>query len=458
MKRLFQPSLRSVLTLQAGLVIFLAVFICAGGLFLFSVQEEHEDLDASLLHQSKIIGRIIMDERSHDGTMILLKTLLASERDHRMAEIRRAKGQITRLATHSQVPILLDAGLPLPAQPYFLTKTINGHSRRILYSSFGDNLIAVAAQPESMRENIQNVLVVYSILTVILLVIILSGGRWLANAALAPIVEMADDAARIQNFDSAQRLSINQVDAELRRLANVLNDMLDRLHSSFSLIRRFTADAAHEIKTPLTIIQGHLESTLRSEGFPPQQETTLLLTLREVERLNRLIEGLLLLSRSDANRLELQCEPVDWSELTGELLHDADILCAPLNLQLSTDIDPGIFISADRPHLRQVLLNLLDNACKYNRPGGSIRMELHSENGRARFTIGNTGPAIPDATHLFERFQRGDTSRTRGQQDGLGLGLSICREILHAHGGEIALEKSANDWTQFTVTLFKQTE
>ncbi len=459
MRFLFHTSLRSALTVQAGFVIFLAVFICAASLLIFSAEEDREDLDASLLHDTQTIGRFLEGQRPEEETSNLLRMLLAAEPGRRMAEVRLSSGQIVDIPARADGPILIDEFTPAPTAPQFQSSELNGNTVRIVHASVGGQLVAVASRPPSLAEVLANVLVLYGVLTVVLILIVFTGGRWLANRALAPVLEIADSAERITSFDITHRLPVNQPDRELHRLTSILNDMLDRLQASFDLVRRFTADAAHEIKTPLAIIHGHLEATLRNQELAEREENTLLLTLREVERMNRLVDGLLLLSRSDAGRLDLEFKTLDWSALAAELLHDAEILCAPLGLVLHTSIAPGVIVFADREYLRQVLLNLLDNACKYNRIGGRVQITL--TDNPPRFEIGNTGEPIPSDVipFVFERFQRADQSRTRGVNEsrtGLGLGLSICNEIIHAHGGQINIVQSQEDWTVFAVTLFTQ--
>jgi heavy metal sensor kinase len=288
----------------------------------------------------------------------------------------------------------------------------------------------------------------------VFVLLIALGASAIASHALRPIEDLAAAAEHVTARELSQRLPEVQADEEIKRLTRVLNRMMERLETSFRQVERFTSDASHELKTPLTIIHGQLETALRTLHFSEEQEELLLSTLQEVRRLSRIVDNLLLLSRSDAGRLELTAEILDLSAMVEELREDADVLGADSDLRVEAEVEADVRVKADPAYLRQLLLNLLDNACKYNKRGGVVRFHLGVENRQAVFRIGNTGNDIPSEqqTRLFERFFRGDPARQR-TTEGSGLGLSISREIARAHGGEVVLARSDWEWTEFVLTL-----
>jgi signal transduction histidine kinase len=176
--------------------------------------------------------------------------------------------------------------------------------------------------------------------------------------------------------------------------------------------------------------------------------------LEETGRLIYIVESLLILSQADAGKFTIELRPLEFTAFLDELIEDVEILATPRGITLSTEFEPGVQVNANVQFLRQVLLNLFDNAVKYNLPNGEIRARLVSSNGQAVFTICNTGANISseDRTRIFDRFHRADRSRERAT-GGQGLGLSICREIIRAHGGEISLEPSDHGWTCFRFSL-----
>jgi len=234
----------------------------------------------------------------------------------------------------------------------------------------------------------------------------------------------------------------------------VLNGMFDRLQRSFEQATRFTADASHELRTPLTIMRGQLEDALRSGPNTAEQERLLFDLLEETSALQKTAENLLLLTRFDAGKNPLQRRPLDWSALVAEAGEDAELLAAPRHLKIETEIAAGVRVLGDATLLRRVLLNLIDNAVKYNRADGRVRLTLGLANGLATVTVANTGPGISPERRpaLFERFYRPESDRNR-DTGGSGLGLSLCREIVTAHEGTIALGLTATDWTEFVVRL-----
>lgn len=283
-------------------------------------------------------------------------------------------------------------------------------------------------------------------------------GQWLkANTR-----HIANDQSQIQRLTATirrvtaqgldQRIPTGPEDRDFAGLIAVFNEMLERLERSFKQASRFSGDAAHELKTPLAILQGQIEQALNREEAGSAHQIMLSGILDEVGRLSSISKKLLLLSQADAGRLGLHREPVDLSTTLQELAEDARML-AP-HLRVSDNIGPGLNVSADAALLHQILLNLLSNAIKYNIGGGWIHLSAARQHHRVEIRIANTAHDIPpeDRALLFERFYRAGSAR--GQHiEGSGLGLSLSREIARAHGGELLLENSPPHQITFRLLL-----
>ena len=280
------------------------------------------------------------------------------------------------------------------------------------------------------------------------------GVWWITRKALQPLQDVTIAAEQIHAKALGQRLPQRSVNDEIGRLVHVLNDAFNRLERSFAQATRFCSDASHELKTPLTIMRGEIESALRTEVDNPRIESLLDGLLEQTERLTAIVEKLLLLSRADAGALTLRKELVDFSAMCHELVEDAEILALRKKIATKFDITPAVAVCADESYLRRILLNLLDNAIKYNVEGGTVSISLAKSDSLALFRIANTGPEIPQEheNRIFERFYRADPSRS-SDTVGSGLGLSICRELVLAHGGDIWLQRVQPGWTAFAFTL-----
>ncbi len=267
------------------------------------------------------------------------------------------------------------------------------------------------------------------------------GGWWLMHKAFTPLNLLTDKAERIHEFNLHEKLVCPGSGDELDRLTEIFNNMTARLDGSFQRIRDFTLHASHELKTPLTILHGEMEAALVGEPLSEAQRERLARQLDEIQRLAKIVDGLSLLTRADAGQIETEREPVRLDELVRDTFADAQILSKAANLQVGMAVcDPAI-IQGDRHLLRELLLNLADNAIKYNRPNGSVEFSLRRNGETVELEIANSGEGIsPEALpRVFDRFFRGDPAHGAGV-DGCGLGLSIAQWIVAAHGGKLSLE------------------
>ena len=273
-----------------------------------------------------------------------------------------------------------------------------------------------------------------------------------AHRAMAPIDKLAQATRRVTAGGLEQRIPSGGEDREFVLLIEVFNRMLGRLERSFQQAHRFSADAAHELKTPLAIVQGQLERAIHQAEDGSAMQTGLSSILDEVRRLSVISRKLLLLSQADAGHLSILREPVDLSRLLDELLEDTRML-AP-QLRVDADVAPGLRLQADASLLRQVLHNLVSNAIKYNVPDGWIQIGAARRGPSVEVLVRNasTGIAAADQARLFERFFRADQAHGR-QVEGVGLGLSVSREIARAHGGELMLKAASQTAVQFSLVL-----
>lgn len=289
-----------------------------------------------------------------------------------------------------------------------------------------------------------------------LIPVVLGGGWWFLRRVLVPLDALAAGVDRIQAENLREPLPRSNSGDEVDRLTAAFNRTTARLHQSFEHVREFTLHASHELKTPLTVMRGQLESALREpmEDSEARREW-MLAQLDEIQRLAGLVDSLTLLAKADAGILAMERQVVDMAELVRELGEDLLILAEPRSLRVELTVRGPARVEGDRHRLRQLLLNLADNAVKYNQPRGVVSVWLSlTADGQARFRIRNTGRFIPagETDRLFGRFVRGDRADL-GQVDGAGLGLSICRSIAEAHGGSIAWVSSPEGWNEVSVDL-----
>lgn len=295
-----------------------------------------------------------------------------------------------------------------------------------------------------------------AILAALGLALLLVGlGGWLvAGRALRPMKMIAEVAEHVTASGLDARIPALNEDPEIARVIQVLNRMMDRLEASFRQATRFSADASHELKTPLAIMQGELENALQSAAPGSNEQQLFSNLLEEIQRLKTITRSLLLLAQADAGQLRLAPEPVDLSAEIESMVEDARVLATDSRLRFDVQLQLELRTTADRALLHTALFNLISNAIKYNEPDGKISIRLNSAGNKTVFSIGNTGPGIPlaDQPKMFTRFFRVDQVKRPGV-DGMGLGLSLAREIVRAHGGELSLQESRAGWTWFAAIL-----
>jgi len=281
-----------------------------------------------------------------------------------------------------------------------------------------------------------------------------AGGWWLMRKSLAPVAGLTQAARRISFNNLAERLPRTRNRDEFDQLTEVFNDMLGRLDGAFHRIREFTLHASHELKTPLTILHGEFETALREENLSTALREQLLGQLDEVRRLSKIVDGLSLLTKADAGQLTLEQKPLHLDELVRDAFDDAQILASPRSVKVELSACEPLTILGDRHRLRQLLLNLADNAIKYNHPDGSVTLSLRRVGNLAELIVTNTGPGIPPEIlpRVFDRFFRGDASHN-SDEEGCGLGLSIAQWIVTAHRGEINITSVPGGPVTVTVHL-----
>lgn len=278
-------------------------------------------------------------------------------------------------------------------------------------------------------------------------------GSWIVAArALNPVRRVNASIRSVTAAGLDQRVTAGELDREFEELTLAFNEMLGRLEQSFRQASRFSADAAHELKTPLAILQGELEREINHAEAGSRMQGVLTGILDEVRRLSAISRKLLLLAQADAAQLRLQLAPFDLSRALLDLAEDTRML-APA-LQISEDIPPGIGVSADGNLLTQILHNLVSNAIKYNVEGGWIRIAASRAADLATVVVSNAsaGIAAEHRERLFERFYRADRAHTR-RVDGVGLGLSLSRELARAHGGDLELEVAPDNVVLLRLTM-----
>ena len=284
------------------------------------------------------------------------------------------------------------------------------------------------------------------------LLITLLGSAWVASEAIAPVEEIRQAAKRITAQRLDQRLPVPPTNDEIAGLIEVLNTTFERLQRSFEQSVRFSADASHHLKTPIAVLRAGVEEILADAKCRESTQERAEGLLYRIHHISSVVDNLLLLSRADAGRLELSKAEFDLGEVLEGVVDDALTLAEPLDLKVEADVPKHLLLKADRTFVAMIVQNLVENAVKYNTPGGRIRLRAQAVNRAVEITVGNTGAGIPqDRTRqLFERFYR----VCGGERvSGHGLGLSIARELARAHGGDVELVGSDNGWTEMRVRL-----
>jgi heavy metal sensor kinase len=283
-------------------------------------------------------------------------------------------------------------------------------------------------------------------------------GWWIGRRALAPVDRIIDEVREISDGRSLhRRLAEPMVKDELGRLAETLNQMMARLERSFAALRRFTADASHELKTPLTVLRAGVERAVTTPNLPQDTLAALEEVLQEIKRMTELVDALLILARADEGSAPLHREAVDLRAIVEETRETGELLAEESGVTLEVAVPPApVTLDVDAQRIRQLLLNLLTNAVKYTPRGGHVSVSLSEQDGRVTLAVADTGVgiAVGDLPHIFDRFWRADSARTRtGERPGVGLGLAISKWIAEAHGGRIDVTSRPGRGSTFTVTL-----
>lgn len=467
-------SLRSRLTLWYALS--LAAILAASGFFwhVYLSRELHGHLDERL----KLIAEDVVayHDLHHENDALhqvppaehcrALESFLRSHNWNEFVQVRLGSGQIACFSENlkkARLP-LSDRGRKalteqravletLSAPPFQKIRMVTLPLQRPGKPAM---LIQIAARTHEVDSALERLRIVLATLSPLLLLAITLGGWFLSGRTLSPVMRITHSMQRITAEKLSERLDVGDAGREIVDLADTFNEMLARLEDSFARIKQFSGDASHEMRTPLTILKGETEVALRWAKSPEEFRNILSSNLEEINRMERIIEDLLMLAKNESGRLPLERKPVRLTDLMQELYLQAGSLREDENLEvnLKLDVEGEVLVVGDGLRLRQLFLNLISNAVKYTPVPGRVEISLQLEGDRAVISISDSGIGIPadHLPHIFDRFYRVDEARNRAV-GGAGLGLAIVKSMVDAHEGSIEVQSTPNVGSTFRVEL-----
>jgi len=459
-------SIRVRLTLWYGSALALILLLFAVALYLVMSRALREQVDASLDEASAVAIRTLGEHRF--GPFLIFEDLSQDFPEiallDKFFQIFGPAGQVTIQSSNIQsreIPLSQTAfRASLEGQSTFESvKFQEGVSLRLLSVPIrqGEQLVNILRVGTSLQPTdrmLRRLLTGLYIASPLALLVSLMGGWFLAGRALRPVHAITQAARRITAGDWSQRIQTPHSNDEIGQLASTFNDMIGRLEVSFKQIRQFSADASHELRTPLTITKGETELALRRPRQAEDYRVVLESNLEEIDRMSRIVDELLFLSRADLGEIKLKMVPVQLDDLIREIHQQAAVLGKERQVQtVLTRVEP-VVVEGDDLRLRELLLNLVDNAVKYSREGQTVELALSLAGNQANLIVQDygIGIALENHTRVFDRFYRTDEARAHGAK-GTGLGLAICKWIVDVHHGTIELQSTVDGGSCFTVFL-----
>jgi signal transduction histidine kinase len=447
-------TIRQRLTLYWAAVLAVILIIAACSVFVIFRRQQWGALDAALLEEADTSAGAIAHAEGPDAASIVRN--LSQERDI-------GPGKRVRLVVGNTV--MADSGNPgadLPAIDDGVARRGVFDGSRHLYRfavmplTIGDRqaFIEDGVDASPVRNSIARLQTILLFATPLLLLFSVAGGYWMAGRSLAPVNALAGELARIDPKQLRRRLPVGSAPDEVARLAASINALLDRLERASVTERRFLGDAAHELRTPLTVLRTGLEIALNRERGAQESREALQSALRDVVALCSTAEELLTLARLSEEAFEQRAD-IDLSALVHEAAEAVEPLLQARHLTLNNDCAARVAVKGNRDHLRRLVINLLDNAIKFTPENGRVWIKLDAGQSRAVLRVSDSGPGIapPDLPFIFDRFFRAAGQKTAGS----GLGLSLCKEIVRLHQGEIAARNIPQGGCEFVVTLPAET-
>jgi heavy metal sensor kinase len=392
--------------------------------------------------------------------------------DEQSQQLREVSHRIQILAPNGTVVFKGEDVIPLPpVAPGALEEVSRGEAvydtvkgpngspvRRVLVPITRQGEVRFVLQAEApldlVQRTLRNLMGLLILCSVAAVIAAWAGSAWLAQRVLRPLKALSRTAEKISASSLRTRLNLDAPYEEFRQLAEAFNAMLDRLQKASESQRSFVDSAAHELQTPLTVLQGNLEVSLQKMRTADEYREALITNLEQVERLMALTKSLLTLARFAGDRPPVQLAPLALEPVLRELIDDLVPLAEDRMIRLTLETEPVLAVQGDEQKLKQLFINLLDNALRYTDQGGAVVVRLSGTPDEVRVAVQDTGHGI-DAAHvpyLFERFYRVDHSRTR-DVGGTGLGLSIVKEIADSHKGSITVKSEVGKGSVFTLVL-----
>ncbi len=457
-------TLRSRLTLWYAVLLGAGFTLSAITIFFGMAGYMEQAMRSSLNDEARGIGDNFLARQDSRGEAFTLSEVndYAPELKGRFVRIARPDGTVLFRSKDprdgsfnpSEVPTVVS---PLNSPVESATAGRGSHRivmQRLLYKAPDHSyIIEIGGSYWPVARVLHGLILIFIVGMPVVIAVAAAGGYVIMRQGLAPINAITEQAERISSHTIAQRLPVPHTGDELESLSLSLNRMIMRLEAAFEHINRFSADVSHELRTPLAIVRGELEGIVRQRQLPREVADGIGSTLEEVERLTKIIDQLLVISRLDAGET-LPRQQVELGPLVVSTVDQMRLLAEEKSIRIAENIAPGIHVTGDPLRLRQVVVNLLDNAIKYTPENGRIEVQVTTAGSFAQVGVFDSGIGISAESlpHIFERFYRTDKARNRNS-GGAGLGLSIVKAICSAHGGEVKVQSAEGRGSRFEVEL-----